>query len=142
MNSKIIVTGSIGFIGAALCIKLLERGNTIIGIDNHNDYYDPNIKEARLERLKKYQNYLHYKMDLCDNEHLEDIFKKYIDIDWWKDFSCKDEINIDDVLVMKDNIGVMSVNEDMSLYIFKSEDLCGLLEDYVFDLELKVKGVK
>jgi len=73
---------------------------------------------------------------------LEDIFKKYIDIDWWKDFSCKDEINIDDVLVMKDNIGVMSVNEDMSLYIFKSEDLCGLLEDYVFELELKVKGVK
>ena len=77
MSSKIIVTGSIGFIGAALCNKLLERGNTIIGIDNHNDYYDPNIKEARLERLKKYQNYLHYKMDLCDNEHLEDIFKKH-----------------------------------------------------------------
>ena len=73
---------------------------------------------------------------------LEDIFKKYIDIDWWKDFSCKDEINIDDVLEMKDDIGVMSVNEDMSLYIFKSDDLCNLIEDYVFDLDMRIKGVK
>ena len=77
MNDKIIVTGSIGFIGAALCIKLLERGDTIIGIDNHNDYYDPNIKEARLEKLKKYQNYRHYKIDICNNEHLGEIFKKH-----------------------------------------------------------------
>ena len=80
--------------------------------------------------------------DVIKFDSLEDIFKKYIDIDWWKDFSCKDEINIDDVLVMKDNIGVMSVNEDMSLYIFKSDDLCNLIEDYVFDLNMRVKGVK
>ena len=53
---------------------------------------------------------------------LEDIFKEYIDIEWWKDFSNKDKINIDDVLEMKDNIGVMSVNEDMSLYIFKYKE--------------------
>ena len=72
---------------------------------------------------------------------LEDIFKKYIDIEWWKDFSNKDKINIDDVLEMKDNIGVMSVNEDMSLYIFKSDDLCNLIEDYVFDLGMRVKGI-
>jgi glycosyltransferase involved in cell wall biosynthesis len=45
-----------------LCIKLLERGDSIIGIDNHNDYYDPKIKEARFERLKKYSNYQHYRM--------------------------------------------------------------------------------
>ena len=80
--------------------------------------------------------------DVIKFDSLEDIFKKYIDIDWWKDFSCKDEINIDDVLVMKDNIGVMSVNEDMSLYIFKSDDLCNLIEDYIFDLGMRVKGVK
>jgi len=72
---------------------------------------------------------------------LEDIFKEYIDIEWWKDFSNKDKINIDDVLEMKDNIGVMSVNEDMSLYIFKSDDLCNLIEDYVFDLGMRVKGI-
>ena len=73
---------------------------------------------------------------------LEDIFKKYIDIEWWKDFSNKDMISIDDVLEMKDDIGVMSVNEDMSLYIFKSDDLCNLIEDYVFDLDMRIKGVK
>jgi len=73
---------------------------------------------------------------------LENIFKEYIDIEWWKVFSDKDEINIDDVLEMKDDIGVMSVNEDMSLYIFKSDDLCNLIEDYIFDLGMRVKGVK
>jgi len=72
---------------------------------------------------------------------LENIFKEYIDIEWWKVFSDKDEINIDDVLEMKDDIGVMSVNEDMSLYIFKSGDLCNLIEDYIFDLGMRVKGV-
>jgi len=73
---------------------------------------------------------------------LENIFKEYIDIEWWKVFSDKDEISIDDVLEMKDDIGVMSVNEDMSLYIFKSGDLCNLIEDYIFDLGMRVKGVK
>ena len=73
---------------------------------------------------------------------LENIFKEYIDIEWWKVFSDKDEISIDDVLEMKDDIGVMSVNEDMSLYIFKSDDLCNLIEDYIFDLGMRVKGVK
>ena len=74
-------------------------------------------------------------------DSIEDIFKKYIDIEWWKSFSCKDEIGIDDVLNMKGDIGVMSVNEDMSLYIFKVEDLVYLLEDYVFELGMRVKGV-
>ena len=55
----IIVTGSAGFIGSAVSLKLLERGDSVIGIDNHNDYYDPKIKDARLERLIKYKNYKH-----------------------------------------------------------------------------------
>jgi UDP-glucuronate 4-epimerase len=50
---KIIVTGSAGFIGSALCLKLLERGDNVIGIDNHNNYYDPKIKNKRLRRLSK-----------------------------------------------------------------------------------------
>jgi hypothetical protein len=79
--------------------------------------------------------------DVIKFDNLEDIFKKYIDIEWWKYFSGKDEINIDDVLDMKDDFGVMSVNEDMSLYIFKNDDLCNLIEDYVFDLGMRVKGV-
>ena len=74
---KYIVTGSAGFIGSSLCIKLLDRGDSIIGIDNHNDYYDPKIKEARLERLKQYSNYIHFRLDLCDKKSLEDVFNHY-----------------------------------------------------------------
>ena len=74
---KIIITGSAGFIGASLCIKLLERGDNIIGIDNHNDYYDPKIKEARIERLVRYSNYQHYRIDLKDEENLSKIFKDH-----------------------------------------------------------------
>ena len=59
---NILVTGSAGFIGFALTLKLLERGDQVVGIDNHNDYYDPKIKSDRIERLKKYANYKHYKI--------------------------------------------------------------------------------
>jgi len=71
---KIIVTGSVGFIGFSLCVKLLERGESIIGIDNHNDYYDPKIKESRLQKLTKYSNYKHYRLDITDQTRLEKMF--------------------------------------------------------------------
>ena len=74
---KVIVTGSVGFIGSAVSIKLLERGDNVIGIDNHNDYYDPKLKDARFERLKKYKNYKHYKIDLSDQQSLDQIFKEH-----------------------------------------------------------------
>jgi UDP-glucuronate 4-epimerase len=54
---------------------LLERGDKLIGIDNHNNYYDPKIKEARLERLLKYPNYYHYRIDISEKKKLDDIFK-------------------------------------------------------------------
>ena len=72
-----MVTGSAGFIGSAVSHKLLERGDSVLGIDNHNNYYDPKIKDSRLERLKKYKNYKHYKIDLSDRESLDKIFKKH-----------------------------------------------------------------
>ena len=70
-----IVTGSAGFIGFSVSLKLLERGDNIIGIDNHNDYYDPKIKEARLKKLIKYSNYKHYKLDLTDKNGLSEVFQ-------------------------------------------------------------------
>ncbi len=76
-KNKIIVTGSAGFIGSALCMKLLDRGDIVLGVDNHNNYYDPKIKDARLKRLTKYSNYKHYKVDLTDQESLRSIFNDH-----------------------------------------------------------------
>ncbi len=74
-KKKILVTGSAGFIGFSLSKKLLEKGFFVIGVDNHNNYYDPKIKDARLKNLIKYPNYKHYKTDLVDKEGLEQIFQ-------------------------------------------------------------------
>ena len=74
---SIIVTGSAGFIGHSVSLSLLERGENVIGIDNHNDYYDPEIKDARLAKLLKFSNYKHFKIDLADQLKLEEIFKNY-----------------------------------------------------------------
>ena len=74
---KILVTGSAGFIGSSLAIKLLERGDEVIGIDNHNNYYDPSLKEARLARFIDHKNYTHIRVDIEDKEAVETIFKKH-----------------------------------------------------------------
>ena len=71
---KILVTGSAGFIGSALSIKLLNN-NTVVGIDNHNDYYDVSLKEARLKRHLDHPNYNHIRISIQDRESIEKIFK-------------------------------------------------------------------
>jgi UDP-glucuronate 4-epimerase len=71
---KILVTGAAGFIGSTLVLRLLERGDTVIGIDNHNDYYDPAIKEARLARHAKHPSYTHLRIDLADRSAIESAF--------------------------------------------------------------------
>ena len=47
----VLITGAAGFIGAAVCERLLERGERVVGLDNLNGYYDPSLKQARLDRL-------------------------------------------------------------------------------------------
>ena len=74
---KILVTGSAGFIGSELTLKLLTRGDTVVGIDNHNDYYDPAIKEARIDRFIDNLNYTHIRADLTDHQAIEEIFSNY-----------------------------------------------------------------
>ena len=54
---KILITGTAGFIGSTLALKLLARGDEVIGIDNVNDYYDVTLKEARLERVKAHAGF-------------------------------------------------------------------------------------
>ena len=72
-----MVTGSAGFIGSAVAEKILDKGDHVVGIDNHNDYYDIRIKDARLQKLKKYSNYKHYKVDITDRNSLDEVFRNH-----------------------------------------------------------------
>jgi len=78
MNVTYLVTGSAGFIGSNLVLRLLERGDKVIGIDNHNDYYDPAIKEARLARHANHPNYTHLRIDLANRQAIEAAFATYM----------------------------------------------------------------
>ena len=77
MNLTYLVTGAAGFIGSALTLRLLERGDNVVGIDNHNAYYDQALKEARLARHADHPNYTHLRIDLTDRSEIEDAFSRY-----------------------------------------------------------------
>jgi UDP-glucuronate 4-epimerase len=72
---KILITGAAGFIGFHLSKKLLDQSYQIIGIDNLNDYYDPSLKQSRLEILGKYNNFNFHKVDLKDKIAVDNIFE-------------------------------------------------------------------
>ena len=71
---KILITGVAGFIGYHLAEKLLNENYQIIGIDNLNDYYDPILKQDRLNNLKKFSNFEFHKIDFIQNNELTSIF--------------------------------------------------------------------
>jgi UDP-glucuronate 4-epimerase len=70
------VTGAAGFIGAALCIKLLQRGDEVVGIDNLNGYYDTHLKFSRLQRLQDFSLFKFVKLDIADPVGLKALFVK------------------------------------------------------------------
>jgi UDP-glucuronate 4-epimerase len=74
---RILVTGAAGFIGATLSLRLLERGDEVVGIDNHNDYYDTALKEARLARQIDHPNYTHIRIDLADRAGMAALFEEH-----------------------------------------------------------------
>jgi UDP-glucuronate 4-epimerase len=73
---KILVTGAAGFIGSTLALRLLERGDSVCGIDNMNDYYDVRLKEARLQRIKDHRHFEFQKLDIIDREAMAELFQK------------------------------------------------------------------
>ena len=74
---KILVTGAAGFIGFHLCKSLLEDDYEVLGIDNINDYYDPNLKLARLEQLKPLKNFKFEKVDISDRKSITQSFQSF-----------------------------------------------------------------
>ena len=74
---KILVTGTAGFIGNTLALRLLARGDEVIGIDNLNDYYDVTLKQARLARVKDHKNFTDVRINIEDRAAMEATFKKY-----------------------------------------------------------------
>lgn len=76
-NKTFLVTGCAGFIAARTAELLLEAGHSVVGVDNMNDYYDPRIKNFRLEKLLHHADFSFEKVDIEDLEGLEKVFAKY-----------------------------------------------------------------
>jgi UDP-glucuronate 4-epimerase len=74
---KVLVTGTAGFIGSHVALRLLERGDEVIGFDSLNDYYDVSLKKARLARFMTHPGYAHVHADLADRAAVESVFAKY-----------------------------------------------------------------
>lgn len=74
---KILVTGTAGFIGFHIALRLLERGDDVIGVDNVNDYYDTRLKEARLDRLRDYRGFTEVRQDIADRHAMEELFRTH-----------------------------------------------------------------
>ncbi|MCP5445631.1 MAG: NAD-dependent epimerase [Chromatiaceae bacterium] len=74
---KVLVTGSAGFIGSALCLRLLDRGDQVVGIDNLNDYYDIELKRARLARTLDYPAFTDLRISLEERDAVAAVFREY-----------------------------------------------------------------
>jgi UDP-glucuronate 4-epimerase len=74
---KVLITGAAGFIGSALSLRLLERGDEVIGIDNLNDYYDVELKKARLARTLDHDRYTDVRVNLEDRDGIAAVFRQH-----------------------------------------------------------------
>ena len=73
---KYLITGAAGFIGFHLSKRLLGQGNSVVGIDNLNEYYDVNLKKARLNELNEDPEFTFHRLDLVDRKEIEKLFSE------------------------------------------------------------------
>ncbi|RME81272.1 MAG: SDR family NAD(P)-dependent oxidoreductase, partial [Zetaproteobacteria bacterium] len=74
---KVLVTGAAGFIGMHLSLRLLARGDEVVGVDNLNPYYDPRLKQARVERLNTHPGFSFVRLDIADRAGMEALFSEH-----------------------------------------------------------------
>ena len=121
-QKRYMITGGAGFIGFHLSLALLERGASVIGFDNMNDYYDVELKKARLAILEKQENYTFEKADLSDKEQVFSMFEKYqpdIVINLGAQAGVRYSIDNPDAYMQSNMMGFFHILEALS----KSEDL-------------------
>ncbi len=111
-----LVTGAAGFIGAALCQKLLSEFDSvkIVGIDNMNDYYDVGLKEYRLEKLSGYPNFTFVKGDIADKNLVTSIFEQYrpqIVVNMAAQAGVRNSVDNPDVYIESNLIGFYNILE-------------------------------
>lgn len=73
---RVLVTGAAGFIGSHVAERLLARGDEVVGVDDLNEYYDPTLKQARLDRLARHEGFRNLRLDVGDAAALEDVFAR------------------------------------------------------------------
>ncbi|PIC77117.1 NAD-dependent epimerase [Sporosarcina sp. P19] len=114
-----LITGAAGFIGYYLSKKFLEQGCRVIGIDNINDYYDVNLKNARLENLKPYEDFTFIKADISDKFTITNIFEKYkpnIVVNLAAQAGVRYSIENPDVYIQSNIIGFYNILESCRHY--------------------------
>lgn len=119
INKKYLITGAAGFIGSFLSKKLLEQGCRVIGVDNINDYYDVNLKYARLENLKPFENFIFIKGDISDKDLIMKTFEEYkpnIVINLAAQAGVRYSIENPDVYIQSNIIGFYNILEACRYY--------------------------
>ena len=77
MSDSILITGAAGFIGFHTALRLLNEGQSVIGVDNLNDYYEVSLKEARLRELEAFESFIFIKEDISNKAGMEKLWEKY-----------------------------------------------------------------
>lgn len=119
INKTYLVTGAAGFIGYFLSKRLLEQGCKVIGFDNINDYYDVNLKNARLENLKPFKKFTFIKGDLSDKDMITKIFVEYkpnVVINLAAQAGVRYSIENPDVYIQSNIIGFYNILEACRYY--------------------------